>query len=789
MRRPALLILLIFVSLASSSPLAAAPRATVDDYQILQQWRYRKEPVTVPADGLRWSFAGSSWELQSGKLWLAEPTTDGTVTGIVFEGKGRFHMDVPDPVEKRQLRRFTKKPDLQAIDEPFSSFVLRWAGDVPIPRITSAPASGFAAQSLARDRHMQWLTERLDDEDARILAALDTPGDRVLRIEMKTDSFGWLTWDFDGRRVEPVRLISFNTTFPAQEVWVSLDPEGRKIGQDGALAVPSVDIEHVDIAVDLTKNGREKDWVAAQFKTAVRFTARPEGTQAVQLFLNPLAKVAAVRENGRSVPFVRDATGERSRNLDDRIYDNSLLVLLDEPIHAGQPRTLEVEYEIQITNFVPGRDWYPATELDETFLRDLHTARLTLTTTDKQEVRASGRKEESPAGNSIGKPADRITSVWIVDHPVKIVTFALAKNIRENFHEESYQADGVPEVIVFGPRVGLGTKGKFADVAHQVADSIAFFQQLTDQKLTTPTLRVTAIESTHGQSFEGFLQLSSRSLALHGPGAGELFRAHEVAHQWWGHLVGPATYRDAWLSESFAEYSAMMFVEATMKDGPKIFREILRADSDELTGSLQSGYSEFSNPAINLLNRSKGDRIGPLGFGWRASPGELPSAYSSLVYSKGPLVLHMLRSLLRDTTGSDQIFLDILRDYARTGRGTYASTRDFAAAVARHAPGDWSWFFDQWIDGTAIPSYRWSYTTTPSARGGATLNLKVRQSDVPEGFRMPVPVRIEYADGTEERRLVTVAKAEETFPLALPRAPKEVVFDPDVAVLARVKKE
>jgi hypothetical protein len=788
MRLPAVLILLILSS-ASSSPILAAPRATVDDYQTLQQWRYRKEPVAVPAEGLRWSFAGASWELQSGKLWLAEPTADGTVTGIVFQGKGRFHMDVPDPVEKRQLRRFAKRPDLQAIDEVFSSFVLRMAGDVPVPQLASAPASGFSVQSLARDRHMQWLTERLDDEDARILAALGTPGDRVLRIDMKTDSFGWLTWDFDGRRVEPVRLISFNTTFPAQEVWVSLDPEGRRIGKDWAPAVPSVDIEHVDIAVDLTKNGREKDWVAAQFKTAVRFTAKPEGTQAVQLFLHPLAKVAAVRENGRPVPFVRDATGERSRTMDDRVYDNSLLVLLDEPIRAGEARTLDVEYEIQITNYVPGRDWYPATELDETLLRDLHTARLTLTTTDKQEVRASGRKEESPAGN----PTNRITSVWTVDHPVKIVTFALAKNIRENFHEESYQADGVPEVIVFGPRVGLGTKGKFADVARQVAESVAFFQQLTDQKLTTPTLRVTGIESTHGQSFEGFLQLSSRSLALHGPGAGELFRAHEVAHQWWGHLVGPATYRDAWLSESFAEYSAMMFVEATMKDGAEIFREVLRADSDELTGSLQSSYSEFSNPAINLLNRSKGDRIGPLGLGWRASPGELPTAYSSLVYSKGPLVLHMLRTLIhnmvQDSHKIDQTFLDILRDFARTYRGTYASTQDFAAVVARHVPGDLTWFFDQWVDGTAIPFYRWSYTVTPSAGGGATLNLKVRQSDVPEGFRMPVPVMIEYTDGTEERRFVTVSKAEETFPLTLPRAPKEVVFDPDVAVLARVKKE
>jgi hypothetical protein len=479
---------------------------------------------------------------------------------------------------------------------------------------------------------------------------------------------------------------------------------------------------------------------------------------------------------------VRDEIGRRSRTLDNRIYDRSLVVLLDEPVHAGQPRTIEVEYEIQLTNYVPGRDWYPASELDETFVRDLHTARLTLTTTDKQEVRASGRKGDER------KDGDHITSVWTVEQPVKMVTFSLAKSIRENFHEEHYRADGVPEIVVFGPRVGLGTAGKFADVAHQVAESVGFFQTLFDQKLAAPTLYVTSIEGMHGQSFDGFLQLSSRSLAQHGPGAGELFRAHEVAHQWWGHLVGPATYRDAWLGESLAEYSAMMYVEATMKDDGKTFRKILRAYSDELTGSIQSGFSEFSNPAVNLLNRSKGDRIGPIGFGWRASTGEVPSAYSSLLYSKGPLVLHMLRALLRETTGSDQAFQDVLRDFARTWRGGWASTRDFAAAVARHAPGDWSWFFDEWIDGTAIPSYRWSYAVAPAA-GGATLNLRVRQSDVPDGFRMPVPVRIEYPDGTEERRLVTVAKADETFSLALPRAPKGVELNPEGAVLAKVKKD
>ena len=213
------------VLLLLAAPALAAPHATLEDYRKLHQWRYRAEPVAVPAAGIRWSFAGASWSLDSGRLWLAEPVADGAVTGIVFEGKGRFHMDVPDAVEKEQLRRFAKRPEMEAVDEPFTSFVLRLAGGVPVPLPSLQAQGACTVQPLARDRHVQWLTGRLEDEDARILAALDTPGDRVLRVDMKTASFGWLTWDFDGRRLEPVRLMSYNTTYPYLEVWVSLDPD------------------------------------------------------------------------------------------------------------------------------------------------------------------------------------------------------------------------------------------------------------------------------------------------------------------------------------------------------------------------------------------------------------------------------------------------------------------------------------------------------------------------------------------------------------------------------------
>jgi hypothetical protein len=762
---------------------AQTPQSLRDDYDRLQRWRFRSQPVAVPAEGIRWTVEGATWTFESGRLWLAEPTSGGAVTGLVFEGKGRFQMAVPDAAELVQLRRFARKPDLAGIDQPFTSLVLRTSGgsgDLPLDPAKLPAAGGFEVNRLARERLEQWLTQRFYDADARVTDALATPGDRYLRADMKTADFGWLAFDYDAQRLEEIRIESFNTAHPAIEVWVSLDrPAERDArGRPTSRWQPAVDIEHFDIAVDLTEAGRDQDWMKGKFKVGLRFRPLRDGARAVQLYLDNFAKVTSVSEGGKPVPFLRDHVGARRASLDDRLYDASLILLLD-PLAKGAERRIDLEYEMDILNYAPGRDWYPSTEGDETILLDTHTARLQLTTRKKFEVRAMGRKEEGSGGDD-GRAS---TTVWVVDHPVKMLTFTYA----DHPYEERLTHEGVPDVVCFGSKTPMTSGGRFRQVGQDVIDSLAFYQKLFDAKLPDEQIYVSSINGVHGQAFDGFIQLANKSFDILGPGVGELFRAHEAAHQLWGVMVGSASYRDAWLGEAFAEYSGMMFVEATVKNGPDYLREIIRAYNDEQNGSIKSGFSKFTRLDVNKANLLHGDRSGPIGHGWRADTGELPTAYGSQVYGKGALVLHMLRGMLRDQTGSDQAFIDTLRDFLHTYQGKAPSTGDFEVVLARHAPGDWSWFFDEWVNGMAIPTYRWSYDLagSPDAEGKYVAILEVRQADVPAGFKMSVPVAVQFADGRTERRRVMVDQPEQSFPLAFAEKPKSLTFNPDSEVLAK----
>jgi aminopeptidase N len=314
---------------------------------------------------------------------------------------------------------------------------------------------------------------------------------------------------------------------------------------------------------------------------------------------------------------------------------------------------------------------------------------------------------------------------------------------------------------------------------------------LFDTDLPFERVFVTGIVANHGQSFDGFLHLPEGIFSEEHGGASELLRAHEVAHQWWGHLVRRRTYRDQWLSEAFAEYSAMMFVEANVEDGEKLFKDILRAYYDIVNGSIQSVFSRFSRPEFIQRNSKERSRLGPIDVGRRAGTRKTPQGYFLQTYFKGALVLHMLRVLLRDQSGSDDLFITILRDFLKTHQGTLASTEDFRATVEKHAPGDWSGFFDQWIYGADIPTIRWSYEASrkPDQEGYYSLSVHVRREGEGSDFIPPIPLRVDLRGREPQDRLLSVSDEEDVFHCLFSAPIEDVELNPNRSFLVHVKKD
>jgi hypothetical protein len=747
--------------------LALDPASARAAYDRLQKWQFAA-PVPLPAP-VTFTRDTATWTLASGTVRLMEPMADGTVTGLVFEGQGTFKLTIPDRYELAQLRRFARRP-LEAIEQPFTQLILRTT-DGTVARLFPAAGTAYSTDSLASKRHESWLVDTFEDADARIVAALLNPGAEQFLADMRTADFDWLRYDVDSVRAEEIALLRHDPR--GAEVWVSLD-------RPGGSAVAA--LEHIDVKADLTKYSARGE-VGKQHQRAINgkyvveetFTGLADVTHALTLGLMPTAKeVKAFSESGTPLTLFRDHIGKRSAMVDNALYDDELFVVLDQPLQRGGKQRVRFEYELETANYAPGRSWYPTVPEG---LEQKHTGRLAYTVRSKNELRSMGRME------SRDDAGPHETSVWIVDRPAKMITFSTATR----FEEVQVSPAGIPPVTAFGPDYQFTNTAKLRNVAADVANSMQYFQNLLGSKVAGEHFYVTSIAAGHGQAFDGFLHMSEATFTTEHPGATQLFRAHEVAHAWWGHKVGWKTYRDQWISEAFAEYCAMMFVRDFVKGGDQYFEEILRSYEGIVKGNMLGGFSKFNRPW--LIERSAADRarMGPIGHGYRASTVEIPTGYLIQTYHKGPLVLHMLRTLLGMRLGSDEAFIKSMREFLAEYDGKSAGTEDLRRVLERNVQSDLGWFFDSWIYRAEIPSYTWKSSVKPDGKE-FVVTIDLERRDVPEDFVAVIPVRIETEGAKAALVFIPNKQSRQTVTYRVPARPKNIVFAPDSSLLAFVKR-
>ena len=223
------------------------------------------------------------------------------------------------------------------------------------------------------------------------------------------------------------------------------------------------------------------------------------------------------------------------------------------------------------------------------------------------------------------------------------------------------------------------------------------------------------------------------------PSYWKVVTAHEVAHQWWGQTVGFGSYRDQWMSEGFADFSASLFLMETRKD-QKEYRDFWAL--------LRRRLLEKNAQGVRPVD------VGPVVMGTRVSTSRSGGdVYQMLIYPKGAYILHMLEMLFWTSKYGEQPFKAAMHDFVKSYQNKAATTEDFKAVMERDMP-PWmdvdknhklDWFFDAYVYGTEVPKY--TITSTFEKKGEeTTAHFTLTQSGVSDGFTMIVPIYVEFAD-------------------------------------------
>ena len=418
----------------------------------------------------------------------------------------------------------------------------------------------------------------------------------------------------------------------------------------------------------------------------------------------------------------------------------------------------------------PGALWYPVNRQGE----NLAGFDLTFHSPTWYPLASVGDRTDSTVADKV------LTTHWVTRLPTPFATFNLG--VFENYH---VQQPGAPTLDVLLSETAhrqlakeLLARGYMIpqqkrmreNVAADVTNSLKLFTSLFGE-CPYDHFYVTEIPYDEGVSFPGMIDLSwstFQNTSL--DGFDEFFRAHEVAHQWWGNGVHPGSYRDAWLSEGLASFSALWYLQSERKHNDEYFKFLDRYKADIA---------------------DEKDDAGPIWIGYRNATPTVRRGYDVVVYEKGAWVFHMLRILLLDlNTMKQDRFVETMRDFYQSYRGKAATTDDFRGVVERHAGVPMDWFFDEWVKGTGIPTYHVAWTSQPAPDGKYAIRLRVTQEHVSPDFQMFVLVSADLGNNRFAHFRVKIrgGQTEYQSPL-LPVQPKGLEFNALHGVLADVKME
>lgn len=230
---------------------------------------------------------------------------------------------------------------------------------------------------------------------------------------------------------------------------------------------------------------------------------------------------------------------------------------------------------------------------------------------------------------------------------------------------------------------------------------------------------------------------------------------HEVAHQWFGNAVTESDWDDVWLSEGFATYFTLLYIEHAY-------------GRDEMVAGLRSSAERvFAHYAEEPEYRVVHDDLS-----------DMRRVTSAATYQKGSWVLHMLRSRI-----GDEAFRDGIRTYYRRHFNGNASTADFRRAMEEASGVDLSAFFEQWLHRGGNPRFEGWWDYDPTARAVRIELNQVQTAGPTYALTLEAGIHLDGEALPSHVEPLEVGQRFHRFVVPVEREPTSVTLDPGTKLL------
>jgi hypothetical protein len=720
--------------------------------------------------------------LKKGILVPMQPI-EGEVTGAMFMGEGTATLVPPTPMDAWFLKKYY---GADKFSETFTALYMRFSDGTdkvfpkPVPGVEQAAVASQMDNITKSFADRQGVTNGWQSSEFHMdFDFLETRiggirGQDFFYAQFQTDKLGWITFLLNYGEIFEVLLGHdrtvgmFKDYLPWAEFHKQIDyQQGRYLLLPASDGKENIDVVKTDLKISIPTTK------TVEVDATLTVSPLVDSLGALRFDLFNQFGAATWQDKGRpiNVESVTDSSGAALPYIHKR---NELLIRLPKSISRGEQYVLHVKIKedtiIQVTaesyvvyNTYP---WFP----QYGYLGGKYAFNFNVEIQRPLSPIGSGHIERQWEDKE-----KKMNGIELkMDQPVSLasVLFGRFQMERSVYHSSVSNKDvnlsisAFPTMTTDSGQVTI-PQGKMKGVLSESEGVIKFYEEQLYGPYIFGDLNIVQMYPNSGYAqappalvqLDGLSFLSQEQIAQFYQDANLIheFLGHEIAHQWWGHTIGWSNDHDAWLSESFAEYSAGLYFLAYL--GPNAFEQ-------KLANWKKSTRLADPFGPIALASILSGDVAGPY--------------RDELLYDKGPLVVHMIRTQLGDDN-----FKKAMKQVLTKYKGQNITTEMLANELAAVSGYSWDYFFNQWFRGVGIPEIHYKYSVTP-AEGKYKFDITFTQKDK-ENFKrilaLPVVWKGKGKDQAAQKSFV-IKDPVQTYSLMLPFEPKSVEVDPNADVLA-----